>query len=408
MVSRDLLTGYRISSPSAEEMPEFIRLCEASFGHQPHDDDIERWSRVLEPERMLWVADGDLKVATAGAFSFRLTTPGAEVPAAGVTVVGVLPSHRRRGILTQMMREQLDDIHRREEPLAILWASEAAIYGRFGYGLATKNAKIEVDRDRAVFRESTEAVGAARLVTLEEAADLLPPVYERVRVATPGMYERSRDWWETSTLADPEHWRRGAGPLFCAVLEVDNEAEAYALYRLKSNWDEGVPNSTLVVREVMATSPLALHEIWRFLFGVDLVGRVEKWGLPPDYPLFLMLREPRRLRMTLGDGIWLRLVDFEAAFQARTYGDAEPVVLEVTDSFCEWNEGVWRVPDGRRTDEEPDVRLDAGDLGSAYLGGISFAELAQAGRVEELRAGALARADALFRTGVTPWCPEVF
>jgi predicted acetyltransferase len=408
MVSRDLLTGYRISGPSQEEMPEFIRLCEAAFGHQPHEDDIERYSRVLEPERMLWVADGDVKVATAGAFSFRLTIPGNEVPAAGVTVVGVLPSHRRRGILTQMMREQLDDVHRREEPLAVLWASEASIYGRFGYGLATKNAKIEVDRDRAVFRDGADPVGTTRLVTLEQAADILPDVYERIRVETPGMYERSRDWWEASTLADPEHWRRGGGPLFCAVLELDEEPAAYALYRLKSNWDEGVPNSTLVIREVMAPSPLALREIWRFLFGVDLVGRVEKWGLPPDYPLFLMLNEPRRLRMTLGDGLWVRLVDFEAALEARSYGEGEPVVLEVVDSFCDWNDGVWRVPDGQRTDDEPDLRLDAADLGSAYLGGISFAELAQAGRVEELRKGGLARADALFRTAVTPWCPEVF
>jgi predicted acetyltransferase len=410
MVSRDLLrvAGYRISSPSPDEMREFMRLCEAAFGHEPHEDDFERWGRLLEPERMLWVADGDAKVATAGAFSFRLTIPGGEVPAAGVTVVGVLPSHRRRGILTQMMREQLDDVHRRAEPLAVLWASEAAIYGRFGYGLATKNAKIEIDRDRAVFRDNSEPVGAVRLVTLEEAADLVPDVYERVRIKTPGMYERSQEWWKGSTLADPEHWRRGGGPLFCAVLELDDEAEAYALYRLKSSWEEGVPNSTLVIREVMATSTLALREIWRFLFGVDLVARVEKWGLPPDYPLFLMLKEPRRLRMTLGDGLWLRLVDFEAALQARTYGDGDPVALEVIDTFCEWNDGVWRVPDGRRTDDEPEVRLDAEDLGSVYLGGISFAELAQAARAEELRPGGLARADALFRTGTTPWCPEVF
>jgi predicted acetyltransferase len=158
----------------------------------------------------------------------------------------------------------------------------------------------------------------------------------------------------------------------------------------------------------MATSPVALREIWRFLVGVDLVAQVEAWGLPPDYPLFLMLTEARRLRMTLGDALWLRLVDVEAALAARSYADTEPVSIEVRDSFCEWNEGVWRVPDAERTDDEPDLRLDAADLGSVYLGGISFAELAGAGLVEELREGAVARADALFRTAVTPWCPEVF
>jgi predicted acetyltransferase len=408
MVSRDLLTAYRISSPTQEEMPEFIRLVEAAFGHEPHEEDIERWGRVLEPERMLWAWDGDVKVGTAGAFSFRLTIPGGEVPAAGVTMVGVLPSHRRRGILTQMMREQLDDVRRREEPLAVLWASEAPIYGRFGYGLATTNAKVEIDRDRAVFREAAEPVGVTRLIPLEEAADVLPDVYERIRVETPGMFARSRDWWEASTLADPEHWRRGAGPLYCAVLEIDDQPEAYALYRLKSNWEEGVPGSQLIVREVMASSPVAVREIWRFLLGVDLIARVEKWGLPPDYPLFLMLTEPRRLRMSLGDALWLRLVDLEAALSARAYGDGEPVSIEVRDPFCEWNEGVWRVPESERTDTAPDLRLDTADLGSAYLGAFSFAELWRAGRVEELREGAIERADALFRTNITPWCPEVF
>jgi predicted acetyltransferase len=408
MVSRDLLTGYRVSTVTKEEMPEFLRLVEATFGGEPTEEQIERWSRIHEPDRMLWVSDGDLKVAAAGAYSFRLTIPGGELPAAGVTAVGVLPSHRRRGILTQMMREQIDDVRERGEPLAILWASEASIYGRFGYGLATKAAKIVVDRDRAVFRDRSEPVGATRLVTLEQAVDLIPDVFERVRAETPGMFARSREWWEAGNLADPEQSRRGGGPLFCVVLELDDEPEAYALYRLKGDWEEGVPNSTLLIREVMATSPVALREIWRYLLGVDLVARIDVWGLPPDYPLFLMLTEPRRLRMTLGDALWLRLVDLEAALQTRSFADGQPVVLDVRDSFCPWNEGAWRVPDVERTDAEPDLRLDTADLGSAYLGGISFAELARAGRVEELREGGVERADALFRTRVTPWCPEVF
>jgi predicted acetyltransferase len=407
-VSRNLLTGYRVSSPSQDELPEFWRVCEAAFGHEPHEQDVERWSRVVEPERMLWVSDGDFKVATAGAIAFRMTIPGGELPAAGVTAVGVLPSHRRRGILTQMMREQLDDVRNRDEPVAILWASEASIYGRFGYGLATKAAKMSVDRDRAIFRDAAEPAGATRLVTLEEAADVLPDVYERVRVETPGMLARSPAWWQASALSDPEHHRQGAGPLFCAVHELGGEPDAYALYRLKTNWEEGVPNSALRTREVMATSPPARREIWRFLFGVDLVARVETWNSPPDDPLFLMLTEPRRLRMTLGDALWLRLVDLEAALAARSYGDGEGVILEVRDSFCDRNDGLWRIPDVERVDAEPDVRLDTADLASAYLGGFSFVELARAGRAEEVRRGGLARADALFRTGVTPWCPEVF
>jgi predicted acetyltransferase len=299
-------------------------------------------------------------------------------------------------------------VHKRKEPLAILWASEAPIYGRFGYGLATKAAKVSIERDRAVFRDRPEPVGATRLVTLEQAVDLIPDVFDRVCAETPGMFARSKVWWESSPLADPEHARRGGGPLFCAVFELEGEPEAYALYRLKGDWEEGVPNTKLFIREVMATSTVALREIWRFLFGVDLVARVDTWGLPPDYPLFLMLTEPRRLRMTLGDALWVRLVDLQAALQARSFYGGEPVVLDVRDSFCPWNEGAWSIPDVERTDADPDLKLDAADLGSAYLGGFSFAELARAGRVEELREGGIARADALFRTDTTPWCSEVF
>ncbi|MGH2729224.1 MAG: GNAT family N-acetyltransferase, partial [Actinomycetota bacterium] len=349
------------------------------------------------------------------AFSFTLTVPGAELPAAGVTIVGVLPSHRRRGILTQMMRRQLDDIRAKREPIAILWASEGSIYGRFGYGVATISATISADRDRAVFAEAVEPEGRVRIVTLGEALKTLPDIYEKARAVTPGMYTRSDLWWEAHTLADPEHEREGGGPMFRALWEDGGRAEAYALYRVHSEWGfDGVPKGKVVVLEAIANSVAATREIWRFLFGIDLVTRIQAWIRPPDDPLFLMMAEPRRLRATLGDGLWLRIVDIIGALQGRTYARNGSIVLDVKDAMCPWNEGRWRLEGGPSgasltpASDPPELALDIRELGSAYLGGISFGRMLDAGRIDEVVAGAAARADALFAVDRAPWCPEIF
>ena len=403
-----------IRSPEEEELKPFLETVETAFGEALNESDVERWKPLLRLERQFWAWDDDVAVGSAGTYEFLMRVPGGELPTAGVTMVGVHPSHRRRGILTEMMRRQLDDAHERGEPLAALWATEAPIYGRFGYGVATTAARIEAERDRIAFRAPDEPAGRARLVSLENARSTLPAIYERVQRETPGMIDRSQDWWRSLRLADPEHWRNGGGPLFCAVLELDGEPAAYALYRLRDSWEDGVPGSKLEVREAVGASPQATREIWRFLFGVDLTRQVRSWLLSPDHPLFLTVTEPRRLHMRLGDGLWLRLLDLEAALAARSYGCDGRVVLDVADQFCPWNAGVWRleVEDGQATVERAagtaELRLDVSDLASAYLGGFSFAALARAGRVDELVQGAAASADALFRTAVTPWCAEIF
>jgi predicted acetyltransferase len=208
------------------------------------------------------------------------------------------------------------------------------------------------------------------------------------------------------TLADLEHLRRGGGPMFRALLEIDGAPEAYALYRIHS---EEAGRRLLVVEEV-STSALATREIWRYLFGVDLVKRFKARILPADHALFLLALEPGQLGFRLEEGLWVRLVDIGAALSARTYASGAPVVLDVADSFCPWNEGRWRLDGeiGERTDAPAELALDVADLASAYLGGFTFAELARAGRVRELADGAIARADALFRTDRAPWCPQIF
>jgi predicted acetyltransferase len=396
---------------SREEVRRALAPIWHYFGSDvPTDEQVERVLPVLPPERMHSVWEDGLAVGGAGAYRFELAVPGGRVRAAGIMGVGVLPTHRRRGILRAMMRAQLDDVHERGEPVAYLWASEDTLYGRYGYGLASFSGEVDVPRERTTFAQPFEQRGRASLVPLDQALDLVGPVYERVALETPGMFARTPAWWNTRVLSDPESRRRGGGALQCIAIELDGRPAAYALYRLSLSFEAGVSAGVVDVVEAIADSPAATREIWRYLLDVDWMARLKAWLLPVDHPLFFLVAEPRRLRFRLRDGLWVRLVDVEAALAARSYSESAPVVLEVADSFCPWNEGRWRVGPGgaERTDSSVDLRLDVTALGSVYLGGFTFAQLERAGRVEALRPGALVAADALFRTDRAPWCPEIF
>ena len=378
---------------------------------RPTEEWAERWLKNFELERMLAAFDDGKIVGGAGAFSFKITVPGgAAVPCAGVTVVGVLPTHRRRGILRSMMRVQLDDAHERGEPIATLFASEETIYGRYGYGLASLNFNVDVPKSMNAFRPGLEAVGRVRLVEPNEAAKLFPPVYDAVRAVTPGMFERSATWWEIRVLSDPPEFRGGGGPKHFVVHEVDGVPQGYAIYRLSGEWGDFGPESAVRANEVMEATPEAAVALWRFLLDIDWTKAATTFLLPVDHPLFLLLARPNQARLRLGDGLWTRLVDVGAALSARTYAGDGPVVLDVRDEVCPWNEGRWHVEGGEasRTDHAADLALDVADFGSVYLGGFSFRELSRAGRVEELVQGAIDRADSIFRTDVAPWCPEIF
>jgi predicted acetyltransferase len=306
------------------------------------------------------------------------------------------------------MRQQLDDLHELGEPLAILWASEAAIYGRFGYGAAAPTLQMDGDRSRFSLRDDPGPRGAARLVEADEAKALCAAVYDVVRPEVPGFVARSEAWWENYRLADPEYWRRGAGPKFIAVIEFDGEPVAYAIYRIKLDWQDGFSKSQVRLLETVATSPAATRELWRFVFGIDLIERVQG-DHDPGSPLFLMVTDPRSLQLRVSEGLWLRFVDVGAALAGRAYTGDEAVVIELRDGFCPWNAGRWRVgAETRRTDEEPELELDVADLASVYLGAYDFTQLLLAERVRELKPNAVERANRLFRTSRPPYCPEGF
>jgi predicted acetyltransferase len=401
--------AIEIRNPSEDELHSAVSAVYIAFGESLRDEDFERHRTFMPSDRIHTAYDDGRPVGLAAAYPFELTIPGGQVPAGGVTWVGVLPSHRRRGILRQLMRRQLDDLRERGDLLAILWASEPAIYGRFGYGISAPNLAMDADTVRFGFRDDPGPSGSVRLVDRDEALELFPPVYDRVRLATAGMFARSADYWREDRLADPEHWRQGAGPKFFVVLELDGTAEAYAIYRIKQDWQQGIPHGEVRVLDAIATSSRATRELWRFVFGIDLVSKVGQGMFDPGSPLFLMVEDARRLRLRISDGLWLRFVDLQAALAARSYAADVPVVLDVRDELCPWNAGRWRVGnDVSKTRDPAELELDTNDLASIYLGAFDFHQLAAAERVRELRPGGLERASALFRTARPPYCPEIF
>jgi predicted acetyltransferase len=244
----------------------------------------------------------------------------------------------------------------------------------------------------------------------DEAVAPLAEVYDRVRPTQPGMIARSAEWWSNRRLADPENRRQGGGELNRVLLSHDGRPSAYALYRVHQQFESGSSTGHVSVIEAIGATPEATRDLWRFLLDIDWVSRVKASLLPVDHPLFFLLARPREMRFRVHDGLWVRLVDLPAALAARRMGAGEPVVLEVTDPFCDWNAGRWRIGPGgaERTAAATELECDITVLGSVYLGGFGFRQLARAGRVREIATDAAARADALFPSDRAPWCPEIF
>jgi predicted acetyltransferase len=391
-----------------DEYGRAVDVISRYFNSTPSEELLELFSRTLPHERMHAAYENGEVVGGAGAFPFELSVPGGSLPCAGVTAVAVHPTHRRRGVLRTMMDTQLRDVHERGEPIAALWASEETIYSRFGYGIAAWAGELRVPHEWDAFAEPLELSGTTRFVTSEEASELFPRVYEAVRRERPGMTSRSEAWWKDRLLRMPED--ESDAPRRLVLLEVDGEPLGYAIYHTHPSWEGGAATSRLVVREALGATPQATAAIWRFLLDVDWMSVVEASLVPPDHPLFLLLATPRRARYRMGDALWVRVVDVPTALSGRAYGEGGPLVLEVRDAVCEWNDGRWRLDGGEcsRTEDEPDLALDVSALGSAYLGAVPFAQLREAMRVEELREGAVARADALFAWRPLPWCLEIF
>jgi predicted acetyltransferase len=408
--------SFEIRPIIPDEFNEYMIAEGAAFGSRPTDAELEQRRAAFELERSLAAVEDGRIVGTAGAYAMELTLPGGVQRAVpGVSWVSVLPTHRRRGILTALMRRQLEDIAGEGHPLAMLTASESAIYGRFGYGIASSFMTLEIDRLYGHFAQPRELAGRVRLLQQEQGIEALAAVYERLRRSQPGAVRRDPWYWQWLLSGQPASLE-GLGPRFYLAYETpDGAIEGAAHYRIKSEWIDGLPNGTLVLRELYAATPEAYAALWRHCLNVDLVRTVRAVNRPVDDPIRWMLADPRRLRVTAqSDDLWLRVLDVPAALAARRFTARDGLTLEVHDAFRPEVSGRYTLdcgPEGaecRRSDRTPDLALATTDLGAAFLGGVSFTTLARAGSVRELTADALRRADALFTAERAPYCGTPF
>jgi predicted acetyltransferase len=411
----DLAAQLRPATP--EEWPAFVRAMAAVFNEVPRGPYLDTPSPVAELDRSLGLWDGDRVAATAGIYSRTLSVPGAVVPCAGITWITVSPTHRRRGVLSAIMRRQLTELHEQErEPVAALWAAEYPIYGRFGYAPATVRGGLRGSTERLRLRPDVD-LGAGRvdLVPVDVYRPAAAAVYESVRRFVPGNLERDERWWNRLLRDEPDDRHGATERRHLLHTEPDGTVTGYASYRVKDSWtDTSEPDATLTVDEVRARSTPAYAALWNFLLSVDLVRTVRAPMASADDPLRHLLADARALHSTPVDALWVRLVDVGRALSARRYPTPIDLVFEVRDDFCEWNTGRWHVwghPAGAfcdRTDRDPDLVLGIEELSAAYLGGVSLATLQAAGRVTEVSPGAVTLASAAFHWPVTPWCPEEF
>lgn len=392
----------------SSEWDAYARAVYHGFHEEPLDAHLALWRDLAELDRTMAVFDGGDVVGTAESMAWTLSVPWAPaVACAAVTSVTVAPTHRRRGLLRAMMHRQLREVRDAGEPLAALYASEAPIYGRFGYGVAVGARRTEVRREHAALRPDLTAGLQVRFVELEQAATRCAPILSQALAGRPGATRRPPQLWRAATVLDPEQWREGYGPRRSVVVDGDR---GYALYRTSVS----APEPTVRVEELVGVDPPAEASLWAYVLGIDLMRRVEAARRPVDDPLRFMLADPGRQVRTDAADLYLRLVDVGVALSSRGYGVDDTLTLEVTDRTCPWNDRRWRISarGGRAavdpTTDAPDLALDVAELASLYLGGASASQLHAATLIRAMTPDAVARADALFAGPRPPWNPTAF
>ena len=394
-----------------DELPQFGRRLATAFGGETSDARIESNRTITELDRTLSAWDGGELVGTAAAFSFDMTVPGGSaIPAAGVTMVSVTPTHRRRGILSEFMRRQLDDVAERGEPVALLTASEGSIYGRFGYGIGTFWAAVSIPIEGTTLVRPSTAGGRVRNLAADDWAKVVQPIYERLLPRYVGEVRRPDGFW-TEWAKDHPWQREGRTPLQVVVHEDPaGEPDGFVVWRTKGGWEHSLPRFEVHAEMLYGADDEVETALWQHLMSIDL-ARLVVAQRPTDEQLRWRLDEHRKLKVShIGDHLWVRIVDVGAAFSARSYDVDDAVVVGLRDPFRPQNDGTWRIAaDGcGRTDAAAELELDVADLGSLYLGGVTASALARSGRVVEKVPGALRRADRLLSTPTQPWCATHF
>lgn len=381
-----------------------------------HSNRLDHEPEELRPHfdlaRSLAVFEGSNIIGGCQAHKLEMSIPGGTSAVAGVANVAVQPTHTRQGVMSRMMRRQMNDIHEWGEPLAALFASESAIYGRFGYGVGTVHESWQIDRHHNAYARKYESSGRIVFMGPEDVAEKLPEVYRRSTAGRSGVFPKPPHKWEEEAASPDAHEPqprvrgRGRGGLFYAAYEQDGRIDGYVIYRSS--------RPAIMVTELMAATREAAAALWRFCFDLDLMSNTEAIKRPMDDPLPWMLLDPRRLQRTVRDGVWLRVVDARAALEQRSYAEAGRLTLEVRDDLCDWNNGRFELEGSsegatcRATDSPPDLSVAISGLASAYLGTVGFTTLSDAGLADEHTLGALHRADRMFAVQRQPWTPFNF
>lgn len=402
----DVPTPAEIRLLGPDEFRAAFTLFRGSLHFPPATD--EAWALrgvSYEEGRVYGAYRDDTLVGTALSYPGELCVPGgALVPMAMVTAVGVRADHTRRGVLTQLMGTQLRGL---AEPVATLRASESAIYGRFGYGVATRVRTVVVNRRRAVPRPAVPDGGSVRLLPLLEAQDMLPALYDRVSIRRPGWTSRPIGWWNAMRMWTTERKEH----TMVAVHSGPDGDDAFVSYHVERN--DGT--TTLEVNDLFFDRPEVWAALWRFLLAVDLVDRVRCDFRPLDEPVEELLTDRGQVETTqVEDETWLRLADVPAALAVREFGELAPgagsVVVEVRDPFLPANSGRYLIGDGpaRPVAEPAALTMDVDVLAELYLGAVAPSVLAGAGRIGVAKADALPVADRLFAVSGAPWCGTFF
>jgi predicted acetyltransferase len=410
----------------ADDWDAIYAMVAGAFNSDGDDDASAAERPLFEPDRCrLAIRSGQI-VGSAGVLTRHLAVPGATVPAGHVSMIAVSPTARRQGLLTRFIGHQFTDIRTAGEPIAVLWATEGRIYQRYGYACATRRMSLTVDTREvrltntaqptrsATLAEPTNIAESGRLIAAAPAdlRDTLTKVYEHAYAERPGWSERAPNHWD-NRLADPKS-RRGGSALRAVVHEGVHGPDGYALWRVRSSWDDSGPAGEVQLVEHVTTSPEAYAALWEFILGMDLTRTATAWACALDEPLFFMVNEPRRLAGKIADALWLRIIDLPAALAARRYATNVDLVFEVTDDVLPGNAGRWRLtgsPEAATctsTMDEPDLACDIRQLAAAYLGDAPLAGFAAAGLVRELRPGAADLASTAFGWHRLPSSIEVF
>ena len=414
--------AYPIRAIEPAEFPAFFAVGAQAFNSDWPPEAAREHERItFEFDRSGAAFDGGQIVGTSCAYTFRLSVPGGATRAGGISAGSVLPTYRRRGIMSAMIGHQLRDIVGRGEPVAALFASEPEIYGRFGFGCASEHLRLTIGRgDGRLIPPAFATADRAGPPLVREADPArlrgeLATVYATVAASRPGMLARDERWWRAG-LADPEFARGGTSPRRWLVAEDDSGPRGYACYAVKPEWGEdGIAAGRLRVYELMATDPEATAALWSDLLTRDLVGEVRAGSRPVDEALLQLLAGRRRARVSLVDGLWIRLTDVPGALSQRRYARGLDVVIEVTDPLLPANAGRWRLQADaagqatcERTTSAAELIAPVQALGAAYLGGTRLGALAAAGQIAPERPAALAELSAAMSWDPAPWCPMDF